>query len=113
MPGRTLALIAVALAGAVVGIGVYTADYAEATSYFNDAPEACVNCHVMREQYEGWQHSSHRRTATCNDCHTPKDFAGKWTTKALNGWHHSVAFTTGEFAESRVDLAALPRAGRG
>jgi cytochrome c nitrite reductase small subunit len=37
--------------------------------------------------------------ATCNDCHLPHDFVGKWVTKGDNGFFHSLAFTTGVFHE--------------
>ena len=40
--------------GAALGIGLFTVAYAKALSYVSDEPEACVNCHIMREQYEGW-----------------------------------------------------------
>lgn len=88
------ALLALGLA---LGLGGFTFQYAEGTSYLSDNPEACINCHVMEEQYAGWQHASHGRVAVCNDCHVPHDFVGKWLTKAENGWHHSVAFTSGDF----------------
>jgi cytochrome c nitrite reductase small subunit len=38
----------------------------------------------MNEQYEGWMKSSHRAVATCNDCHMPSNFLGKYATKASN-----------------------------
>lgn len=88
------ALLAVGLA---LGLGGFTFQYAEGTSYLSDNPEACINCHVMEEQYAGWQRASHGRVAVCNDCHVPHDFVGKWLTKAENGWHHSVAFTSDNF----------------
>jgi cytochrome c nitrite reductase small subunit len=53
----------------------------------------------MEEQFAGWTKSSHRAVAVCNDCHTPPGFAAKYATKALNGWNHSFAFTTGRFPE--------------
>jgi cytochrome c nitrite reductase small subunit len=53
----------------------------------------------MKEQYDGWQKSSHRSVATCNDCHTPASFVGKYATKASNGFWHSFYFTTGWFHE--------------
>jgi cytochrome c nitrite reductase small subunit len=62
-------------------------------------PAACANCHVMREQFEAWGVSSHRAVAVCNDCHAPHTLVAKYLTKALNGFHHSVAFTTGQFHE--------------
>jgi cytochrome c nitrite reductase small subunit len=85
--------------GLLLGLGGYTFIYARGGSYFTDRPEACVNCHVMQEQYDGWQRSSHRSVAVCNSCHTPAGFVGKYTTKALNGFWHSFYFTTGTFPD--------------
>lgn len=104
MPGvtRRVAISAVVLAvlvGGAVGAGGYTFVYAKGASYLTDDPAACANCHVMNEQYAGWVKSSHHTVAVCNDCHTPHNFFGKYYTKALNGWHHSVAFTSGDFHE--------------
>ena len=98
-PGFSAALTFLALAGfgIIIGLGGFTFVRGEGFSYFQDDPAACVNCHVMRDQFESWNHSSHRSWATCNDCHTPHDFLGKYFTKALSGWNHSVAFTTGNF----------------
>jgi cytochrome c nitrite reductase small subunit len=85
--------------GALIGIGAFTFAYARGGSYMTNDPAACVNCHVMRDQFAGWTRSSHHNVAVCNDCHTPHNFVGKWATKALNGWNHSFAFTTGRFEE--------------
>src|SRR5437588_1947151 len=93
------ALVLCLLLGVGLGVGAYTFHYAEGASYFSDNPKACVNCHVMRDVYDGWQKSSHHAAATCNDCHVPHDFLGKWLTKASNGYHHSVAFTLQNFPE--------------
>lgn len=87
------------LIGIAAGIGSATFYYAKGYSYMQDDPAACDNCHIMDDQYNGWQRASHRSVATCNDCHTPKSFTGKWFTKALNGWNHSYAFTSGDFHE--------------
>ena len=98
--GRTVRILALAVTfGAAFGLGAYTFTYAEGSSYFSDDPSACLNCHVMRQPYEAWSHSSHRAVSTCNDCHTPQGFIEKWLVKGLNGWNHSTAFTTGNFAE--------------
>ena len=94
--------VAVALGvavGLLLGVGGYTFLYARGASYMTNDPAACVNCHVMREQYDGWQRSSHRSVAVCNDCHAPHDFLGKYATKARNGFWHSFYFTTGTFHE--------------
>ncbi|HSL24579.1 MAG TPA: cytochrome c nitrite reductase small subunit [Vicinamibacterales bacterium] len=85
--------------GAAVGLGAYTFIYAQGGSYLTNDPAACMNCHVMREQYDGWVTSSHRAVAVCNDCHTPPGPVAKYVTKAQNGFWHSFAFTTGRFPD--------------
>jgi cytochrome c nitrite reductase small subunit len=97
---QAAALVAAAVTvGLAAGVGAYTFGYARGASYLTDDPEACANCHVMEEQLAGWTKSSHRAVAVCNDCHTPPGLAPKYFTKALNGWHHSLAFTTGDFPD--------------
>jgi cytochrome c nitrite reductase small subunit len=87
------------LMGLLLGIGGYTFVYARGASYLTNDPAACVNCHIMREQFDGWQRSSHRSVAVCNDCHAPHDFVGKYMTKGTNGFWHSFYFTTGGFPD--------------
>jgi cytochrome c nitrite reductase small subunit len=99
----------VVAAGLALGVGAYTFVYARGASYLTNDPAACVNCHVMREQYDGWIAGSHRAAAVCNDCHTPPGLVGKYTTKALNGFWHSFAFTTGRFHEP-IQINARNRA---
>jgi cytochrome c nitrite reductase small subunit len=93
------ALILAVTAGAAIGVGLFTFGYARGSSYLTDNPAACANCHVMREHRESWLKSSHGKTAVCNDCHTPPGFLAKYSTKALNGFFHSLAFTTGRFSD--------------
>jgi cytochrome c nitrite reductase small subunit len=93
------AVVAAILTGVAAGVGGYTFLYARGASYLTDNPAACANCHVMSEQLEGWIRSSHRHVAVCNDCHTPHALAGKYVTKARNGFWHSYAFTSGRFHE--------------
>jgi cytochrome c nitrite reductase small subunit len=100
------AVVAAVLAGAAVGLGGYTFVYARGYSYLQNDPAACANCHVMREQLDGWAKSSHRAVAVCNDCHTPHDLVGKYATKVRNGFWHSFYFTTGAFEEP---IRILPR----
>ena len=98
--GMTLASVAVGLAvGAAVGLGGYTFVYAKGYSYLLNDPAACNNCHVMNDNFNGWIKSSHHAVATCNDCHTPHNFVGKYWVKAENGFFHALAFTTGNFPE--------------
>jgi cytochrome c nitrite reductase small subunit len=90
---------ATVLAGISVGVAGFTFVYARGGSYLGNDPAACANCHVMRPQLEGWVKSSHHNVAVCNDCHTPPGLVPKYATKALNGFMHSMAFTTGRFPE--------------
>lgn len=97
---ETLLIIAISVtAGVAVGLGGFTFVYAKGGSYLQNDPAACVNCHIMNEQYTAWYKSSHRSVAVCNDCHAPHDFLGKYMTKASNGFWHSFGFTTGRFPD--------------
>ena len=98
------------LFGVSAGIGTFTFIYAKGASYLGHDSAACDNCHIMNPQYEGWIKSSHRSVAECNDCHTPHDnIAAKYAVKALNGFRHSWAFTTGDFHEP-IRITALNQA---
>jgi cytochrome c nitrite reductase small subunit len=88
-----------AIAGMLIAIGGYTFVYAKGYSYVTNDPAACANCHVMENHYRAWIKSSHRAVAVCNDCHTPPGLLPKYATKAINGFNHSLAFTTGVFPE--------------
>lgn len=88
-----------AVIGLASGVGAYTFIYAKGASYLTNDPKACVNCHVMQDQYDGWINSSHRSVATCNDCHTPHGLVPKYWTKAQNGFWHSFHFTTGRYPD--------------
>jgi cytochrome c nitrite reductase small subunit len=87
------------LVGAVLGLGVFTFGYARGSAYLTNDPAACANCHIMSEHFAAWTKSSHRQAATCNDCHTPHSFLGKYATKASNGFWHSFYFTTGRYPD--------------
>jgi cytochrome c nitrite reductase small subunit len=104
-----VALILICLAiltGMAAGVGTYAFVYAEGASYMTNDATACANCHVMQAHYDAWTKSSHHAVAVCNDCHAPHDFVGKYMTKAINGFNHSLAFTTGRFHEP---IAITPR----
>lgn len=92
-----IALILCVGVGIALGTGGYTYYYGQGFSYLSSNPAACVNCHIMRDHYDGWQNASHHAVATCNDCHTPHNFVGKYYTKAENGFWHSYAFTLQNF----------------
>jgi cytochrome c nitrite reductase small subunit len=96
---RIAPLFIATVLGALIGLGGYTFVYAKGYSYVTNDPAACANCHVMENHFSAWTKSSHRAVAVCNDCHTPPGLVARYATKALNGWNHSLAFTTGRFPE--------------
>lgn len=95
-----LAIGAVSVLGASLGVAGFTFEYAEGLSYLSDDPNACVNCHVMQDYFDAWQHASHHEHATCNACHVPHDsILSKYMVKAEHGWRHSKGFTLNNFHE--------------
>ena len=100
MRSLSVTLVAICLViGALVGLGSYTFIYAKGFSYLSTDPKACANCHIMQEQYDGWERSPHHHAAVCADCHMPSGFFAKYLTKAENGFLHSKAFTLQNFAD--------------
>ncbi|MBL8822930.1 MAG: cytochrome c nitrite reductase small subunit [Planctomycetia bacterium] len=97
--GSIISMILWCLLGILLGAGAYTVYYGEGLSYLSSDPKACVNCHIMREQYDEWQKASHHAAASCVDCHLPHDPLGKWIAKAENGFWHSKGFTLQDFHE--------------
>ena len=47
------------LAGMLVGVAGFTFDYAEGLSYLSNEPKACVNCHIMNDQFDSWRKGPH------------------------------------------------------
>ena len=94
MTGGRLGLVIAALAGVAGGLFLLAFQVSNARSYLSDAPETCINCHAMTGAYAAWDHSSHRGTTTCNDCHVPHDnLASKIAFKMMDGARHTFAFT--------------------
>jgi cytochrome c nitrite reductase small subunit len=82
------------LLGLLFGLTLYILIISNSLSYLSDKPETCINCHIMKPQLATWQHSSHRETAVCNDCHVPHDnFVRKYIFKAKDGLRHASIFT--------------------
>lgn len=87
-------VVVVVLTGIITGLSFYAIYAGKAWSYLSDAPETCVNCHIMAPQYATWQHSSHREVAHCNDCHVPHDnIIRTYLFKAKDGMRHASMFT--------------------
>jgi cytochrome c nitrite reductase small subunit len=87
------------LVGLIIGMGSYTFIYGKGYSYISDNPKACLNCHIMQDQYNSWVSNPHGKATTCNSCHTPENFYMKYLVKAENGFNHAWKFTTGNFKE--------------
>jgi cytochrome c nitrite reductase small subunit len=96
---RNVAVLASLVLGLLLGLGLFTFNYAEGLSYFSTDPAACANCHIMNEQYDSWQKASHHGVARCVDCHLPHAFVPKYLAKAENGYFHSKGFTFQDFHE--------------
>jgi cytochrome c nitrite reductase small subunit len=94
-----LAVVAALVVGSAIGLGLFTFVYARGSSYLGNDPGTCANCHVMEQHFEAWRKSSHHAVAGCNDCHAPPSGLAKYWVKATNGFHHSYAFTSGDFHE--------------
>lgn len=103
-----LILLSSLFVGVLIGVGGYAFVYAKGYSYLLNNPSACANCHVMRDQYDAWLKSSHHSAATCNDCHTPHNLAGKYAVKAMDGFFHSFYFTTGRYPDN-IQITSLGR----
>jgi cytochrome c nitrite reductase small subunit len=94
-------LVLVLAAGLVAGLAAYTFIYGKGYSYLLDDPRACVNCHVMRDNFDTWTVATHR-TVTCNQCHVPHAFPARYLSEARNGWFHSYAFTFKDVQTIRI-----------
>lgn len=93
LPLKKFQTAAAAITVLIVGLGLYSLYIAKATSYLSDAPETCVNCHIMTPQYRTWQRSSHHNVTNCNDCHVPhNNVVNKYFFKAKDGLRHSSMF---------------------
>lgn len=82
-----------ALVGVGIGMALLVARIANAVSYLSDAPETCMNCHVMTDDYATWQRGSHGKVAVCIDCHVPhSNIVAKTAFKGSDGLKHSYVF---------------------
>ena len=82
------------LLGVFCGTGLLLAHIARVSSYLEDSPETCMNCHVMTDVYVSHRNSSHGRGVSCNDCHLPHtSIAREYAFKAVDGLKHAYVFT--------------------
>lgn len=100
-PAFILAIVTFFAVGVLGGLVIYTFVYAKGASYLSGDPEACINCHIMEEQYDSWIAGSHADKATCADCHMPHDnIVHAYAVKGENGFMHALKFTTGWHPEN-------------
>lgn len=99
--GNAMQYVAACCVVAAIGLAVFVGHEAKVLTYLSGDPKVCINCHAMNTHYATWQHSSHRDTATCADCHLPKDsFIGKMIAKTRDGYNHSLAMTLGSYGNN-------------
>lgn len=90
---RAIGLFFVVALGVFIGTTVYTFMYFHGYSYILDDPVICTNCHIMRENFDSWNVSSHKKVS-CGDCHLPhNNYVLKYLAKAKNGIKDVYAFT--------------------
>ena len=87
-------VIVYVMTGTVIGMGVVIGRISNVHSYLSDAPETCMNCHVMTDAYATWRRGSHAQFTVCNDCHVPhSNPVAKVAFKSRDGIRHSTIFT--------------------
>jgi cytochrome c nitrite reductase small subunit len=103
--------VAICAVVAVIGVFGYLVAESKMLSYMSSDPKVCINCHAMNTHYATWQHSSHRETASCVDCHLPQDtFMNKMIAKSKDGFNHSLAMTLGDYGQNlRITVDAAKR----
>jgi cytochrome c nitrite reductase small subunit len=88
---RILHVIMLGICGGLIFFTIYISNF---FSYLSDSPASCINCHIMTPEYSTWYHSSHRESATCNDCHVPhENIIRKYFFKANDGLRLAAFFT--------------------
>lgn len=98
---NTLWAVMSLLLGVLLGVGVFTLQYANFTAYFGHDPATCAQCHAMQPYYDAWTKGSHHTVAGCSDCHTPHDSViDYYIAEADNGFWHSLKFTTGNYPDN-------------
>jgi len=91
---RVLSMLAAAVTGVAIGIGIFGIGYSELPSYFGTDPQTCANCHIMQDHYDAWLRGPHANVATCSDCHVPhSNLAAKYWVKLEDGILHGYKFT--------------------
>ena len=89
------------LFGVFCGAGLLLAHIARVSSYLDDSPDTCMNCHVMTDSYVSHRNSAHGRDTKCVDCHLPHtSIAREYAFKAIDGLKHAFVFTVSPDAQT-------------
>ena len=51
LPTRGWKIFAIIMLGVICGLGIFTVYASRAWSYMSNAPETCINCHIMGPFY--------------------------------------------------------------
>jgi len=95
---RVMGIVAAALIGLVIGIGIFGVRYSEMPSYLSSNPMTCTNCHVMQPEYDAWSRGAHKNVATCDDCHLPHDnVIDRYYVQLQDGVIHGYKFTADDY----------------
>lgn len=66
----------------------------------SEAPDFCGGCHVMKGEYEAFEHTGAHRRKLCVDCHLPnQNMAIHYAWKSLDGAKDLILFYTGMVSE--------------
>jgi cytochrome c-type protein NapC len=108
---KPIIVLAVVFVSGIVFAGLFETGLA----YTNEM-EFCVSCHTMETNYREYQDTLHYKSAsgvqaTCSDCHVPKPFLPKMTTKiiaAKDVFHEIIGTidTPEKFEAHRWDMAS-------
>ena len=66
--------------------------------YVLDNPQSCTICHIMKEHFDSWEKSTHRKVTTCNDCHIPQ-WRNKYKEEIKIGYRHTINFLLNKYEE--------------
>jgi len=98
--GNIIKYIAIGSVITVVGLFAYMVYASNMISYLSEDPKVCINCHVMTSHYATWQHSAHRESATCVECHLPQEsLVDKMIYKSMDGAKDFAAMTFRTFGK--------------
>lgn len=86
-PRFLAALVAMSAACTMLGLVMYTFVYAKEAFVSSSDPTACINCHIMEEQYHGWTADSFQWPPALIAIYLTDNIVHKYFVKAENGFY--------------------------